>query len=103
MPKSRQRKRLPTRRTGQRWPRGALKGAGGQEQKISQLLLEFIEPYREYASNDDELDKLICMGILAWNVALMPKEARAAKVEEVAASLLGPRSWLSRQVNQCRA
>jgi hypothetical protein len=51
-------------------------------EKMSAVLEEFVEPYRDSASTYDEFRKLLMLGSLAWNAALLPEDKRRAMIEE---------------------
>ena len=53
--------------------------------KMSEVLLDFIEPYREDAESEGDLRSLLSMGIGAWNVALLPKAEREDVINQVIA------------------
>jgi hypothetical protein len=40
------------------------------ERKMSEVLLEFIEPYTDQCPTEDALGKLVTVGVVAWNAAL---------------------------------
>ena len=44
--------------------------------KMSEVLLDFIDPYREDTMSQFELRNLIAAGTLAWNTAMLPPESR---------------------------
>lgn len=46
------------------------------EAKMSEVLLEFLEPYSEFWGNEDQMRKLITLALVAWNAALAPPENR---------------------------
>ena len=39
---------------------------------MSDVLMEFLEPYEEYWENEEQLQKLLSVAVIAWNAALMP-------------------------------
>ncbi|HLG15522.1 MAG TPA: hypothetical protein VJH03_13625 [Blastocatellia bacterium] len=50
--------------------------------KMSEVLAEFIEPYRDDSISDfEDLDQLIAVGVIAWNVALLPGRERKKMVD----------------------
>ncbi len=51
-------------------------------EKMSAVLEDFVEPYRDTASTEDEFRKLLLLGSLAWNAALLPEDERRAMIEE---------------------
>ena len=58
--------------------------AGGE--KMSEVLEDFVEPYRELADTDDSFRKLLTLGMLAWNAALLPEDQRWAMIDEMLAA-----------------
>src|SRR6516162_3546673 len=68
---------------------------------MSEVLLEFISPYRDKAADDAALERLIGLGIMAWNVALLPEAEREKTIDEFAERLFtpsrfNPKYWLSK-------
>ena len=55
------------------------------EAKMSEVLTEFVKPYADHADTDEAYQKLLVIGILAWNAALLPTKKR----QEMVNSLLG--------------
>ena len=53
--------------------------------KMSEVLLDFIEPYREDAESEGDLRSLLTMGIGAWNTALLPKAEQEDVINRVVA------------------
>jgi hypothetical protein len=51
-------------------------------EKMSEVLEDFIDPLRGMASTEDEFRKLLMLGSLAWNAALLPEDKRRAMIEE---------------------
>ena len=58
-------------------------GEGRDGVKMSQVLEEFIEPYREFADTEEAFRKLLVTAVVAWNTALFPAEEREAHLEKV--------------------
>lgn len=54
------------------------------EQKMSEVLEAFVEPYFGLASTDNGHRVLLYIASLAWNAALFPEEKRQAMLNEVA-------------------
>jgi len=87
----RKKDRLPRRLFKQ--PRGPKVPPGSKvvyepagREKMSEVLEEFIEPYRDGADTDDAYEKLMMLGVLAWNAALLPADQRKAMVDETIAA-----------------
>jgi len=55
--------------------------------KMSETLLEFLEPYRELADTDEATERLIALGALAWNLALRSADERERELRELAATV----------------
>jgi len=51
-------------------------------EKMSEVLFKFIEPYMEFASSRNNLEKLLIVAVIAWNASLIPKEEREAILDE---------------------
>jgi hypothetical protein len=52
-------------------------------EKMSEVLEDFVEPYRDQAESYDAFRKLLHLGVLAWNAALMPEGKRRAMIDDV--------------------
>lgn len=53
---------------------------GGQE-KMSEVLMEFLEPYSRYWETKEELTKLLAVAAIAWNASFFPREEWAEIIE----------------------
>jgi hypothetical protein len=53
------------------------------ERKMSEVLLEFIEPYADQWQSPDDLRKLLGMASVAWNAALLPGGERAKMIQDI--------------------
>ena len=51
------------------------------ETKMSEVLLEFVEPYSQYWKTKEELNKLLGVAVIAWNAALLPGNERKEIIE----------------------
>lgn len=51
-------------------------------EKMSDVLEDFVEPYREMADTQDAFRKLLTLALLAWNAALLPEDRRRAMIED---------------------
>jgi len=51
--------------------------------KMSEVLEEFIAPYREIANTEEAFRKLLVTAVVAWNTALFPAQERQAHLEEI--------------------
>ena len=63
---------------------------------MSEVLLEFIKPYRELAQSDSDLQKLIGLGIVAWNVSLLPANEREGALNDLVTDLFRRKSPIKR-------
>ncbi|MBI2953212.1 MAG: hypothetical protein HYY30_02785 [Chloroflexi bacterium] len=59
----------------------------GSPEKMSEILLAFLEPYREYATTRGAFERLVAVGVLAWNAAILPHEQRQALLDEASKSI----------------
>ena len=55
--------------------------------KMSEVLKEFIAPYRDIANTEEAFRKLLVTAVIAWNAALFPAEERKAHLEKVLEAL----------------
>jgi hypothetical protein len=60
-----------------------------EAQKMSEVLLDFIEPYRDLTDSDAAFERLISVGALAWNMALLPEIEREQSLDNLAESFFG--------------
>jgi transposase len=70
--------------------------SASEERKMSEVLLEFIKPYRELAQSDADLQKLIGLGIVAWNVSLLPITEREGALNDLVTDLFRSKSPIKR-------
>lgn len=54
--------------------------------RMSEVLIDFIEPYREDAESEEALRKLVTLATIAWNAGLMPMAKREKFVQDMAKS-----------------
>ncbi|TAK33603.1 MAG: hypothetical protein EPO21_12465 [Chloroflexota bacterium] len=59
----------------------------GSSEKMSEVLLAFVEPYQEYATTRDAFERLIAIGVVAWNAALVSPEDRHSLLDETSKSI----------------
>ena len=57
-------------------------------EKMSEVLLAFIEPYQELAPTREAYEKLITVAMVAWNTALLPKDQRQRMLDEAIKPIL---------------
>lgn len=55
--------------------------------KMSEVLLAFVEPYRQLVETEEMMRRLLLAAQVAWNTALQPEEARQKELEEIAEAL----------------
>lgn len=60
--------------------------------KMSEVLIDFIDPYVEYAETYEAYQKLVMVAIVAWNTALFPEKKQKAMVKKMMKSLSLSRS-----------
>ena len=60
--------------------------------KMSEVVIDFIEPYVEYAETYEAYQKLVMVAIVAWNTTLLPEKKQKAMVKKMIKSLSLPRS-----------
>jgi hypothetical protein len=76
------------RRVQKRFPdQEVVVGEGRDGVKMSRVLEEFIEPYREFADTEEAFRKLLVTAVAAWNTALFPIEEREAHLQRVLKAL----------------
>ena len=59
------------------------------ESKISAVFWRFIEPFSQYATTLQAMEKLVVLGICAWNAVLLPTDKRQKLMDEVMQNVLG--------------
>ncbi len=52
------------------------------EEKMSEVMLKFIEPYHQFATDDAAEDNLIKTAIMAWNMSLVPEKENTILLKE---------------------
>lgn len=60
----------------------------GEIVKMSEVLEDFVEPYIDDRLDKHGLEMLFSMGIMAWNIALMPAEKRVEMVNEAFSAIM---------------
>jgi hypothetical protein len=58
-----------------------------QADKMSEVLLDFIEPCREFADTTQAMHRLIVTALVAWNAALLPKAEQAESLKQISKAL----------------
>ena len=64
-------------------PNTVLVHAPPGEVKMSEVLLEFIEPYSNDWTTAEQLKKLLSVATIAWNAALLPASGRAEILQKM--------------------
>jgi hypothetical protein len=59
------------------------------ESKISAVFWEFIEPFKQYATTLQAMEKLVVLGTCAWNAALLPMDKQQKLIDSVFQNVLG--------------
>ncbi|MBN1313472.1 MAG: hypothetical protein JXB30_18845 [Anaerolineae bacterium] len=73
-----------SRRVRQRFPNQKLVvGETRDGVKMSEVLREFIAPYRGFANTEEAYRKLLVTAIIAWNAALFSAEERKVHLEKI--------------------
>jgi hypothetical protein len=62
------------------------------KEKMSEVLEDFIEPYRDTVDGEDDYRKLLTIALIAWNAALMPEGQRAAMIDDLLSAGMPPGS-----------
>jgi hypothetical protein len=95
MPKSRSKRRhkrnqKPKRFEGlkRKLEQGPFRGqktviAPSGQARMSDVLADFVEPYRELADTEEAHRKLLTLAVMAWNAALLPEKEQHAMVDRV--------------------
>lgn len=53
------------------------------EVKMSEVLEDFVEPYRESRETKESMQRLLTLGTIAWNLALSPESERQKMIDRV--------------------
>lgn len=51
--------------------------------KMSDMLEDFVEPYRDTADTKDAYQKLLTLGMMAWNAALLPAKEQQNMLQQL--------------------
>jgi hypothetical protein len=60
--------------------------------KMSEVVIDFIEPYAEYAETYEAYQKLVMIAIVAWNTTLLPEKKQKPMIKKMIKSLSLSRS-----------
>ena len=52
------------------------------KEKMSEVILDFLEPIINLCEAEENLDKAVGFGILVWNASLLPRKQRRETIEE---------------------
>ena len=50
---------------------------------MSDVLRDFVEPYRKFTDTEDAYRKLLTLGVVAWGAALLPKKEQQDRVDSI--------------------
>jgi hypothetical protein len=53
------------------------------EVKMSEVIMDFVEPYRDYAHTYEEFNELIALAVVTWNAALLPEDEGEKMVDRL--------------------
>lgn len=59
---------------------------------MSEVILDFVEPYTEHAETYKALNSLLMLAIIAWNTALLPRNEHKGMIDRPIADLSLPRA-----------
>ena len=96
-PRKRVRKRKPKRyeRLRKQMTQGPLGDVLGEtkfeidpegQDKMSEVMLEFVAPYLESLETEEEYSKLFMVALVAWNASFLPRKKRKELVDKVLAA-----------------
>ena len=98
----RSRKKRTSRRRSNRRPDYIPRSRMGFDQKMSQVLLDFVEPYKQFAETPEAIEKLVVIGIAAWNASMLPEQQRDSTVANLAMSIVKGNSLVRRVTSKIR-
>jgi hypothetical protein len=58
-------------------------------EKMSEVLEDFIKPYESLGDSEEAMRKLLSLGMLAWNAAILPEDKGRALIAKTLGSALG--------------
>jgi hypothetical protein len=53
------------------------------EVKMSEVLEDFVRPYRQEATTEEAMKKLLTLGVIAWNTALSDESERQGIIDQI--------------------
>jgi len=81
-------RKILKQRTREKFPQmKVVDGPASDGVSMSEVLEQFIEPYRYLADTEKAYRKLLTTAITAWNVALFPEKERSSRLDELLAAL----------------
>jgi len=71
------------------------------QEKMSEVLLEFMEPYQKYATTPTAYEKLVALAVVAWNAALLEETERQNLLDKPIETILAMagKEWENDLVN----
>lgn len=103
MPRTKRSRKKTKKRRSSRWGGNPLPSfRQGTDQKMSAVLLDFIEPYKKFANTDEAIERLVVTGITAWNVSMLPEHERDEALTKLATAALNGGSPVRRLVAKIR-
>ena len=71
------------------------------EVKMSEVLEEFVEPYLEFVHNPIQRENLFQVAVTAWNLALIPENARQPTIDKfIKEGLKGNDPWIQQDTRE---
>lgn len=55
----------------------------GGEEKMSKVLIDFVEPYLEFADTEEAHRKLLTLAVMAWNASFLPEKEHQDMIDRV--------------------
>jgi hypothetical protein len=55
------------------------------KEKMSKVLLDFVAPYTESADSHEEFQRAVFLGLIGWNIALLPANVRKECIDQLIA------------------
>ena len=52
------------------------------EERMSEVLMEFVDPYTVHAGTEEQWRKLLGVAVIAWNASMFPPGERKRMVDE---------------------
>ena len=99
MPRSKHRKKPVRSRPSRSLTPSSYFNPSVEDQRMSEVILEFIKPYQELAHGNSDLEKLIGLGVVAWNLSLLPGNEREAALNALITDLFSSKSPIKKLGN----